>query len=493
MSMAKDPATAGSPSENTAAGSGCAAPGYPAQPDHATAAYGGPGYATEAGRGPAGPAYPAGPGHPAGPGYPGTPGNAGGGYPAGPGHSGASYPAANYPGANYPRANYPAANYPGYPGYPGGQYPAGAGYPGGPQGPGGGPGSGSGPSGWLRRHRLKVIGVTAAAALVAGAGTAWAATSGPGVLTQAQIVAKTDPAVVDVVSTLGFRNGSAAGTGIVLSSNGEVLTNNHVIDGATAIKVRDVGNGKVYGASVLGYDSSHDVAVIKLKGASGLPVASIGDSSKVSIGDRVVAIGNAGGQNGSPSVAPGKVTGLNQSITASDESSGSAERLHGLIQTNAPIQPGDSGGPLVNKHGEIVGIDTAASASGGNQLRAATTTQAFTVPINTAMSIARQIESGTASATVHIGATAFLGIGVSPNAAGGAQIARVLPGQAAAQAGLQPGDVITSVGGQPISAAEQVEKALVGHHPGDRISIGWTDQSGQSHAATVTLGTGPAA
>ncbi|HEY2549948.1 MAG TPA: trypsin-like peptidase domain-containing protein [Streptosporangiaceae bacterium] len=476
MSMAQDPATAGSASASTEAGSGCAAPGYPAQPGNATAAYGGPGFATGAGSGPAGPEYP-------GQQYPGQP------YP-GQQYPGAQYPSAGYPGAQYPGSQYPGAGYPGA-GY-GAQYP-GAGYPGGPQGPAGGPGSGfgGGPSGWLRRHRLKMIGLTAAAALVAGAGTAWAATSGPSALTQAQIVAKTDPAVVDVVSTLGFQNGQAAGTGIVLTPNGEVLTNNHVIDGATSIKVRDVGNGKVYTATVQGYDSSHDVALIKLNGASHLPVADLGNSSEVSIGDHVVAIGNAGGQNGTPSVAAGKITGLNESITASDESSGSAERLHGLIQTNAPIQPGDSGGPLVSKQGEIVGIDTAASSSAGNQLRAATTTQAFTVPINTAMSVVRQIESGTASATVHIGATAFLGVGISPSAAG-AQVVQILPGQPAAQAGLREGDVITSVAGHRVSAAEQVQQALSGHKPGDRISIGWTDQSGQNHTATVTLGTGPA-
>ena len=272
------------------------------------------------------------------------------------------------------------------------------------------------PAGSARR-RGRLLAITAAAALVAGAGTAWAATAGAGTastLTTSQIIAKTRPGVVDVISTLGFRGATAAGTGIVLTSSGEVLTNNHVIDGATAIKVRDVGNGRVYTASVAGYDAAHDVAVLRLNGASGLATADLGDSSQVRTGQKVVAMGNAGGQNGTPSVATGRVTGLEESITASDESPGSSEQLRGLIRTNAGIEPGDSGGPLIDTHGQVIGVNTAASATSGNQLSSATTTQAFTIPINDALSIARRIDAGTGSATTHIGATAFLGIATTP-------------------------------------------------------------------------------
>ena len=171
------------------------------------------------------------------------------------------------------------------------------------------------------RPRGRLLAITATAALVAGAGATWAATAGagaPSTLTTSQIVAKTRPGVVDVVSTLGFRGATAAGTGIVLTSSGEVLTNNHVIDGATAIKVRDVGNGRVYTASVAGYDAAHDIAVLRLNGASGLETADLGNSSQVRTGQKVVAMGNAGGRNGAPSVATGRVTGLEESITASD-------------------------------------------------------------------------------------------------------------------------------------------------------------------------------
>jgi S1-C subfamily serine protease len=366
--------------------------------------------------------------------------------------------------------------------------PAAAGYPGDPPQP-------------PRRRRRAPLAFTAAVALVVGAGAAWAATASgatASALTTSQIVSKTDPAVVDVVSTLGDQNGTAAGTGIVLTSSGEVLTNNHVINGATSIKVRDVADGRVYSASVVGYDASHDVAVIQMRGASGLPTADLGNSSSVKVGDKVVAIGNAGGQDGTPSVATGRVTGVNQSITASDNSSGTAENLSGLIETNADIQAGDSGGPLLNSAGQVIGIDTAAS-TGSVQLNSSTTTQAFTIPINEALSIAHQIEAGTASATVHIGATGLLGVEIASaaqqlgNPVAGAQIAGVQTGSGADKAGLAAGDVITAVGGHSVSSASDVRSALNGDHPGDRVSVTWTDQMGQSQTATVVLGTGPAA
>ena len=168
-------------------------------------------------------------------------------------------------------------------------------------------------------------------------------------LTTSQIANKVDPGLVDIVSTLGDQNAEAAGTGMVVTSSGEVLTNNHVIDGATSIKATDIGNGRTYTAKVVGYDKSDDVAVIQLQGASGLTTVSFGDSSQVAVGQSVVALGNAGGTGGTPSVATGTVTALNQSITASDEGSGSSENLTGMIETNANIQPGDSGGSLVNR------------------------------------------------------------------------------------------------------------------------------------------------
>ncbi len=262
----------------------------------------------------------------------------------------------------------------GYPAGPGSAaYAGGAGYPGGP-GYGAGYGFTTEPPPPPRRNHKRGLVITGAAALVVGAaaggligslhptsvGTATATSKT--MLSTSQIASRVDPGLVDVVSTLGDEQATAAGTGIVLTSNGEILTNNHVIDGATSIKVTDIGNGRTYTAKVVGYDATQDVAVIQLQNASGLTVASLGDSSTVQTGDNVVALGNAGGKGGTPSVAAGTVTALNQAITASDEGSGNSEQLTGLIETNADIQPGDSGGSLVNAYGQVIGMDTAASS-----------------------------------------------------------------------------------------------------------------------------------
>jgi S1-C subfamily serine protease len=386
-----------------------------------------------------------------------------------------------------------------------------------------------------RRHRARhALGLTATAvfALAAGAGAGVALSHGGSPsgnatatstteLTTAQIASRVDPGLVDVTSTLGYQDATAKGTGIVLTSNGEVLTNNHVINGATSVSVTDIGNGKTYKATVVGYDESKDIAVLQLSGASGLTTATTGNSSSVQVGNSVVALGNAGGVGGTPSVAAGSVTALDQSITASDESSGTSEQLSGLIETNANIQAGDSGGPLVNSHGQVIGIDTAASSSyqfsnpfgngngngGGNGNGfggdgssssgpgQASTTQGFAIPINTALSIASQIEAGQGSSTVHIGETAFLGLEISQqqDTNSGVTIAGAASGTPAASAGLTAGDVITSIGGQQVSSGTGVQQVLIKHHPGDKVSISWTDQSGTSHTATVTLANGPAA
>jgi len=373
--------------------------------------------------------------------------------------------------------------------------------PGSPSGPGN-----DTPRGLLRRprqHRALALAAVAIVGAVAGGGVAYAASAGPGTMTTAQIRSATNPGLVDVVTTLGYQQAKAAGTGVVLTSTGEVLTNNHVIKGATSIKAVDIGNGRTYTAKVVGYDTSHDIAVIQLQGASGLKTATLGDSTSVKVGDKVVGIGNALGRGGTPSAATGRVTALGQAITASDEGSSSSEQLHGMIQTNANIQPGDSGGPLVNNHGQVIGIDTAGS-TGIHLTAKQAKTQAFSVPINTAVSVVHQIESGSSSATVHIGATAFLGVQLSSGGAGfegglpgstgaGVTVAGALAGSPVANAGLQAGDQITSLAGHEITSASQIQSVLGNYHPGDRISIGWVDQAGQPHTSAVALANGPAA
>lgn len=306
------------------------------------------------------------------------------------------------------------------------------------------------------------------------------------------VAAKVAPALVDINTTLGFQQASAAGTGIVLTSSGVVLTNNHVIDGATAISVTDVGNGRTYDASVVGYDRTHDIAVLTLQGASGLTTASIGGSGDLAVGDQVLAIGNAGGTGGAPSVAAGAVTALNQSITATNDSDGSSERLTGLIQVDANVQPGDSGGPLVDSRGTVVGVDTAASK--GFQMQAGTGA-GFAIPIADAMAIGNQIQSHQASDTVHIGPTAILGVQLvsgGRRSATGAVVGGVLAGTPADDAGITRGDVIVSVNDQNIDSATTLSTVMIGLHPGDVVRLGWLDSTGRQASADVRLATGPA-
>jgi S1-C subfamily serine protease len=319
------------------------------------------------------------------------------------------------------------------------------------------------------------------------------------------IAKEVDPAVVDVNVTFNYEGAAGAGTGIVLTSNGLVLTNNHVIDGATKISVTDVGNGKTYSATVLGYDNTHDVALIKLQGASGLKTAKVASSS-ASIGQAVVAIGNAGGLGGTPTSAGGSVTALGQNITASDSLDGTNEQLSNLIEVNANVESGDSGGPLVNASGQVIGMDTAASQSFSFS---ASGNQGFAIPISQALKIAKQIESGSGDSVVHVGATAFLGVMVQAQQASygavggpstqGAQICAeyeyqcVVSGSPAAKVGLQPGDVITGFAGHTVSSSSALTHDLVAFHPGQSVKITWVDTTGQTHSGTVTLASGPPA
>ncbi len=349
-----------------------------------------------------------------------------------------------------------------------------------------------------RRRRVAIAAGIAAAALAAG-GTVWA-TAGTATLSTAQIASQTDPGLVDVISTLGYQHGTAEGTGMVLTSNGEVLTNNHVVNGATSIQVRDVGNGKTYSAKVVGYSDSDDVAVLQLTGASGLSTVKLGNSGSVRVGQQVVAIGNAEGKDGTPSVVTGTVTQLGAAITASDEGSGSSEQLTDMIQSNAGIEPGDSGGPLLNASGQVIGMDTAASTSNSPVgTTAAEATEAFSIPINKALSIADQIEAGTSSTTVHIGATAFLGVEVASTTSdggfgeqsAGVTIEGTVPGTAAADAGLTAGDTITSIDGHDVTSTSELQATIQLYHPGNKVTVGWQDEYGQAHSTTVTLTQGP--
>lgn len=346
-----------------------------------------------------------------------------------------------------------------------------------------------------RRHRL--AGAAAGLMVVGVAAASGTAARPPAPLATSQIAARVDPGLVDVNSILGLEHAASAGTGLVLTPAGEVLTNNHVVEGATSIKVTDVGNHRIYQAVVVGYDRTHDIAVLRIQHASGLATVTLGDSASVAPGQRVVALGNAGGRGGKPSVATGRVVSLGESISASDAAAGTSEQLSGLIHTNAPIRPGDSGGPLVNTAGLVIAINTAASNGPQFRLHSSRLTQAFAIPIAQAKSIAGQIEDGRASRTVHLGATAFLGVQILSAVAGGAAaghgatVAGVLPSSPAVRGGLSPGDVIHWVAGRPITSPSRLQLVLGRYHPGDRVTVSWTDQSGLTHTATVTLAKGP--
>ncbi len=304
-------------------------------------------------------------------------------------------------------------------------------------------------------------------------------------LDPAAIAAQVGPQVVNISTKFGYNSAVGAGTGIVIDPGGVVLTNNHVISAATDISAFDVGNGQTYAVDVIGYSRAADVAVLQLRGAGGLPAAAIGGG--VAIGEPVVALGNTHGQGGAPSVIPGRVVALNQTVSASDTLTGADETLGGLIQADTAIKPGDSGGPLVNNAGQVVGLDTAATdsykMSGG---------QGFAIPIGHAMGVAGQIRSGAGSNTVHVGPTAFLGMGVAENGGNGARVQRLVPGGPAAGTAIAPGDVIIGVDNVPINGPTAMTDVLVPHHPGDTIVLHWRSGGGDQ-TANVVLGEGPPA
>jgi S1-C subfamily serine protease len=316
--------------------------------------------------------------------------------------------------------------------------------------------------------------LVAAAAVAVGAHAALAHTS--------RATAQTG--VVIVNTNLAFQRGEAAGTGIVLTASGEVLTNNHVIRGASKISVVVPATRKSYTARIVGYDVSDDVAVLQLQHASGLATAHVGDSAGLKVGQSVTAVGNAGG-SGSLTVATGKITGLARAITVSDDQGGS-ERLAGLVETDAQLQPGDSGGPLLDASGRVIGIDTAAYAG----FRFQDASDGYAIPIDRAVTIAKQVAARHGSTTVHVGGTAFLGVQVQPGA-NGILVGGVVSGGPVAKAGIGAGDFITAVSGRSVATPGALVSALLVDHPGDTITVSWIDNLGGTHTAKVTLGSGP--
>jgi S1-C subfamily serine protease len=347
----------------------------------------------------------------------------------------------------------------------------------------------------------------------------------PGALDDEAVYDQVEPGIVDVAADLRYLQETAEGTGFVIdAAAGLVLTNNHVIDGATSVSVTPVTSGKSYPAQIVGYDAADDLALLQLQGVTGLKAVAIGDSSRVKAGTPVLAMGNEGGQGGSPTVAPGVISSLNRTIVASDQTSGLTETLHGMLQTSADIRPGDSGGPLADAAGRVIGIDTAA---GGGAVYSG-----YAIPVNQALPIARQIADRQPGAHIQIGLPAFLGVlvpestnsdprrqasqelrqtgTVSSSGSGctssattaapasiaparsGALVDGVLCGTPAATAGLSAGDVITSIGGLAVTSPRSLNTLVSRYRPGSRVPLTWVGPGGRRHTAVVTLAAGPA-
>ena len=315
------------------------------------------------------------------------------------------------------------------------------------------------------------------------------APAAPRDLTTSQIAAAVDPSVVDVNTILGPGFGSAAGTGIVLSSAGEILTNNHVIDGYSSISVVVPATGRHYPATLVGRVFEQDVALLQVEGAPGLAPAPFGNSAKVSVGDAVVSLGNALGRAGPPQASRGLVIALNRNIVATDQTGATQESLGGLIETSAALQPGDSGGPLVDAAGEVVGMDTAAStrlrfnAGGG---------VGFAIPINQALDVVRQIRAGggttpSPAPPPPAGQRGFLGVEVQADGGQGALVAGVVAGSPAEAAGIIAGDVIVAVDGAAVDSPPTLTSILSAHRPGDQVRVTWMDALGLRSTASITL------
>ena len=333
------------------------------------------------------------------------------------------------------------------------------------------------------------------------------------------VAAGVDPATVDI--TAAGSNGQDEGTGMVVTSSGAVLTNNHVIDGSTQLSVQIDGSGKTYPATVVGTDATDDVALLQMQGGADFRTVSLGDSNAIAVGDPVVAIGNALGLSGPETVTNGIISATGRSVTVGDPSTGLTESLNGLFQTSAPINPGNSGGPLVDAAGKVIGMNTAQESSTGSGQSASNV--GFAIPINTAMAIARQIQAGDASTTVQIGPHAIMGVEVTTIACAegkdgcsslgssspfsvlpfigssgytapvkqGAVVSGVEQGDPAEAAGMASGDVITSIDGTVISSPTALTGQMNLQKVGGRVTVDWVDPKGRHRSATLSLVQGP--
>ncbi|GAA5044829.1 S1C family serine protease [Nocardia callitridis] len=304
-------------------------------------------------------------------------------------------------------------------------------------------------------------------------------------LDQAAVAAAVDPVLVDIKASTGTFGLSSAGSGIVLTADGQVLTSHHVVKGADRVTVTDVGNGKLYTASVLGYDSTADIALLALAGASGLPAAKLGSSAQLRLRQQVLALGNAGGVGGTPTAVAGLITDLDSTIVALNAADLSRKALTGVLEVSAAVSPGQSGGAVVDRAGSVIGV--IAAASGEHEGGADRAPSGYAVPIDAAMNIVEQIRSGTPTERVHVGPTATLGVLISDAESGGARIDLTIYGQPAQRAGLAEGEVITALDGRAIASARALREAINVRKPDDVVTLEITEAEGGVRTVPVVL------
>jgi S1-C subfamily serine protease len=377
--------------------------------------------------------------------------------------------------------------------------------------------------------RLVALLVPAALVLAGVSGAAFALLlhRGPvprGTLDDQAVYDKVEPSIVDVTSSLTYNAETAEGTGFVIDAhNGLVLTNNHVIDGATSVTATVVSTGRTYTAAVVGDDAGDDVALLRIEGASGLIAAPIGDSQDVRLGAPVLGVGNSGGQGGAPTIAQGYISSLDRTIKAVDEASGFTETLRDMLQVTAQIQPGDSGGPLADAAGQVIGMDTAATQPSPGAIGVG-----FAIPIGVALADAGRISAAERGPGITIGLPGFLGVevtgrgladqneqlaarktaenpppclmisqeampptSVAPGSSG-AVVEGAYCGSPAAAAGLAPGDAITAIDGDKVEDLPAFIQVMDTLRVGQRVVVRWTTVDGGTRTANVSLVAGPA-
>jgi S1-C subfamily serine protease len=320
------------------------------------------------------------------------------------------------------------------------------------------------------------------------------------------VTGKVQPGLVNITTTLAGGSGEGAGTGMVISSSGEVLTNNHVIENADTINVEIGGDGSSHTAKVIGYDVADDVALVQIDNVSGLDTIPIGNPDSVVVDDPIVVLGNAQGRGGDPTATSGTVTALNRQITATDADGSNAETLSNMIQVQADVQPGDSGGALVSSDGQVVGMTTAASSS-GFRFQQQSDGVGFAIRIDKALSVIKQIRSGNEVDGVHVGPRALLGVELqsqsasglggrgsgSTSSANGAEVIGVSSNSPAEDAGIETGDVIVSIDNAKVASSSDLETTMNKYHANDKVDVGWTNASGSEQHATLKLTAGPPA